>query len=100
MQLTALETLLGTSIVALLSSGVTGVLIRLLLGRRLVTKEECLQNHKNAEDLHILSQSQRDKDMQELKGSIRVLFRMNRALITYSDIPPEEKERILNTNGG
>jgi hypothetical protein len=38
--------------------------------------------------------------MADLKKSSNIQFRMIRALVTHSDIPPAEKEKILNANGG
>jgi hypothetical protein len=38
--------------------------------------------------------------MADLKKSSNIQFRMIRALVTHSDIPAHEKEKILNANGG
>jgi hypothetical protein len=100
MQLTPLETILGTSIIALLSSGTAGLAVKLILGGKYVTKEECQGRHKADNCRDDLIRKQQQQDMQDLKKSSNIQFRMIRALITYSDIPAHEKEKILNTNGG
>jgi Na+/glutamate symporter len=99
MQLSGLEIALGSALVGMLSSGATGVLVKLTFGNRYVTQEQCEQRHEHECEQQGLLQNQQKKDMQELKKSIGILFRMNRALVTYSEIPATEKEKILNTNG-
>jgi hypothetical protein len=100
MQLTPLETILGTSIIALLSSGTAGIAVKMVLGEKYVTKEECQQRHENDSCRDDLLRRQQQKDMADLKKVSNIQFRMIRALVTHSDIPPAEKEKILNANGG
>lgn len=100
MQLTPLETVLGSSIIALLSSVTAGVAVKLVIGGKYVTKDECHQRHESDNCRDELLRKQSQKDMSELKKSNNIQFRMIRALVTYSDIPPEEQAKILNTNGG
>lgn len=99
MQLTSLEVALTTGITVLISSGATGTIVRYVMGRQYVSKEAC-QSHHNAEsNQKEFIRQQQSEDMQELKDSINTLFQMNRALVTYSDIPTHEKTKILNSPG-
>jgi hypothetical protein len=100
LHLTPLETILGTSIIALLSSGTAGIAVKLVVGGKYVTKDECQQRHENDNCRDDLLRKQQQRDMADLKKSSNIQFRMIRALVTHSDIPPNEKEKILNTNGG
>jgi acetylglutamate kinase len=83
----------------MLSSGITGVGVRLILGNRFQTKEACRQRHQQECAQQELVASQHAGEIKEIKYSLRILFRMNRALVTYSEIPAAEKEKILNANG-
>lgn len=100
MQLSPLEASLIGGLVAVISSGTTGVLVKAILGGKYVTKEQCNEQHRHDQCRDDLIRKQQSNDMQELKKSSNIQFRMIRALITYSDIPKHEKEKILNTNGG
>ena len=81
MQLTSLETVLITGFSAI----VGGVVTHLVMGFRCVHKAQCDARHADE-----------SKANQSLRDSQRTLFRMTRALVIHSNIPAEEKERILN----
>lgn len=74
MPFTGLETTLVTAIVAIF----VGFLVRI----RSVSRSDCKDQHK------------------EMDAKFRIIFRMLRALITYSDMPEEKKVQILNDKGG
>lgn len=99
MQLTSLEITLATGMSVLISSGATGTIVRYVMGRKYVRKESCRNHHKAESDQEKFVRKQQSQDMKELKDSINTLFQMNRALVTYSDIPMQEKTKILNSPG-
>jgi len=86
------------AMIALISSGTTGIAVKAFISQRYVTKEYCEQKHETDECRDDLMRQQQTKDMRELKRANDVQFRMIRALVTYSDIPAPEKEKILNTS--
>jgi len=82
------EAALLSVVVALLSVIVTAV----IKDKTYVTKNECsiIQQKQCAE-----SKAIRD-ELSSAKGTMAVNLRMTRALITYSDMPKDVKEEVLN----
>ena len=98
MQLTGAEVFLAGTLVSVISTGVGGVAVRLVMSSRYVTKESCNQRHKQECDQQELVDQRHREDIQQIKRSLDISFKMLRSLVTYSDIPREEQQKILNTN--
>ncbi|WP_243546386.1 hypothetical protein [Pseudodesulfovibrio tunisiensis] len=74
MTFTPAEALLSTLLVTV----ITAAVVRAWDARKFVTCDECKARHEA------------DKE------AVRIVYRMVRALIVHSDMPKEEKEKILN----
>lgn len=107
MQFSALELTLMSGLFMALGSVVTGVIIRVLTGKRFVSQQECSARHAN--DCYMSTQliakidelktgQEKFQDSVDAKNSL--VFRMLRSMVVYMDIPQEQKERILNERSG
>lgn len=80
MQFTPLETALITLVGAVFS----GIFVRV----RSVSKTEC-REHRGSCKIH----------QDEIAVKFAIIFRMLRALVTYSNMPEDKKVRIINDKG-
>ena len=101
-----LEFALLSLILTAVGGVVVGVLVRYLSTNRFVTRRECAERHANDcrsnTDLHKKIeelQQQQEKFQGGIQERNRILFRMLRGLVVYSDISDENKEKILNERG-
>lgn len=89
---------------------VTGLLVRFFMLRSMVTTRACEEHRKisrSACEEHrqsiLRACEERHKaecrTTAELKRDLRIVFRMLRALIAYSNIPQDVQADILNTRG-
>jgi len=95
MELSALDTALISAVVALLSVVLTVLAMTHSNNERYVTKEAC-----NAERaIQCTERKALHDELSSVKRSLAISLRMNRALITYSDLPTKVKEEVLNDRG-
>ena len=92
MQLTSLETALITGFSAIIGAVVT----HLTMSFRCVNKAQCERRHHEENNACAARHAEDCKSNEALRKNQQTQFRMIRALVVYSDIPKEEKERILN----
>lgn len=88
MTFTPLETMAVTAFF----SACTAIAVRLLFSGSFMTRRDCSAER---EKLCIERKQVRD-DLDSIKNGQRTLFRMQRAMIVYSDIPDDKKEEVLN----
>lgn len=101
------EVSLLAAVIALISIVVTAFVMKSNSDARYVTKEQCsterqLQCAERTvlrERLEKMERSMSD-EMAGLKRTLRISLNMNRALVTYADIPEELKTSLLNNDGG
>ena len=86
-----LETLLCSLFFAIISA----IAVRLFLGKKYMTREECAAYHGN--DAKIRESVGHKID--NLAQQNQVIFRMIRGLVIYSEMDAGNKERILNERG-
>lgn len=86
---------------------IVGIVVRYLSANRFVTRRECqerhVNDHRSNNNLHKKIeelQQQQEKFQDGILERNRILFRMLRGLVVYSDISDENKEKILNERGG
>lgn len=91
-----LITSLFAAVVALLSIVVTVLVMKGNSDARYVTKEQCATERQ----LQCAERAALRDQLESLKRTMRVALHMNRALVTYADIPDEIKTAILNNEGG
>lgn len=88
MQFTPLEAMLLSGVGALIG----GLVVRLVIGGKYVTRDECHRNHQyeNQTNEEII------KKVDNTKRQLNVLFRMIRRFIIHSNLGKDTQERILN----
>ncbi|MBU1229547.1 MAG: hypothetical protein KKA55_01820 [Proteobacteria bacterium] len=84
------------AVVALLSIVVTVLVTKGNSDAKYVTKEQCATERQ----LQCAERAALRDQLDGLKRTMRVALNMNRALVTYADIPDEIKTAILNNDGG
>lgn len=87
---TPLETMGIASFFSLMSA----VAVRLLFSRSFVTNVQCSAEREKI----CLEREQLKRQYDDLKDGQKIQFRMLRAIIVHSNIPPEKQEDILNEN--
>jgi len=101
-----LELTLMSIAFTILGGIIIGVVSRYISSSRYVSKAECEARHKhdcqyNAEtsrQIEALKQQQ-TRVQEKSDEKIHIIFRMVRGLVVYSEISPENKEKILNARG-
>jgi hypothetical protein len=103
MQFSGLE----TTTISIIGSIVTGAVVRVWMGRGFVSKETCTVNRTTCDQVHKSAQGLVDSRISGIEKGLSVLaektskdqaqqYRMLRALVVYSNIPPEKQQEILN----
>lgn len=93
---TPTETALLAAVVALVGIVVTALLMKGNSDSRYVTKEQCATERQ----LQCAERAAIREQLDGIKRTMRVALNMNRALVTYAEIPDEIKTSILNNDGG
>jgi hypothetical protein len=88
MTFTPLETMCIAAFFSLMSA----VAVRLLFSRSFVTTVQCSAEREKI----CLEREQFRQQYEDLKAGQKIQFRMLRAIIVHSNIPPEKQEDILN----
>lgn len=104
---TPTETALIAAVISLLAIVVTVFVMKSNSDAKYVTKDQCDTERKLQcaertalrDKLEKMGGDMRE-EMSGLKRTLRISLNMNRALVTYSDIPKELKTEILNDTGG
>lgn len=86
---------LETLLISLVFAIITAVAVRLFLGKKFMTREECAAYH--GQDAQIRKSV--EKKIDDLAEQNKVVFRMVRGLVVYSNLDSADKERILNDRG-
>lgn len=102
MTFTALEAVL----LACFCSIVSGLAIRLLMGGKYMTRDECRVRHATEQQANEglsrqMQELQRElrQYQQDTSNKLNTVFRMVRGLVVYSDLDGQTKEQILNERG-
>lgn len=81
-----------TPLEAVLMVIVSGIIVGVTVRVKSVSTKDC-KSHRNSTDTKIR------EGLEKIDRSMGILFRQQRALITYMDIPEDKKVEILNEKG-
>lgn len=98
---------LETALLSLLIAIVAGIGTFLGMGKRFMSRTECVLRHQNVEladeqnkEARSVARQQIKRDVDKLLSSSNIQFKMLRGIVTYMDLPPEVKEKLLNKTPG
>jgi hypothetical protein len=86
-------TYLETTLIALFSSLIVGIVVRYVSGAGKVSCSDCDKRHA-ALDGELEARAKKDKEDHSM------MLRMLRSIVLHLEIPSDKKEAILNDNGG
>ena len=84
---------LEAALMAFVASILTAIVARMLAIRVFMSRAECLKNHLATD----LADHAAAKTINGIEAQIGTIFSMIRGMVVYSDLPPEIKEKILNS---
>ena len=107
MEFSTLEITMLSLVLTALGGIIVGIVVRYLGANRFVHRRECEEKHSNDcrfnQDMYRkieeIKQQQAQCQDKTLERN-RVLFRMLRGLVIYSEMSDENKEKILNERAG
>lgn len=96
MEFTTLSVSLLATVVSLIGILVTVLVMKMNSDAKYVTKEQCSTERQ----LQCQERAALREQLDGVKRSMRISLNMNRALVTYAEIPDDIKTAILNNDGG